>query len=93
VQQAASDMLKRTNPNISVHGFRSTFSTWVAEETDTPEDIREAALGHFNRDRVAAAYQRGDLLEKRRRLMERWGNFCISATVVQLRSAAGMTLS
>jgi integrase len=71
------------------HGFRSTFSTWVAEETDTPEDIREAALGHFNRDPVAAAYQRGDLLAKRRRLMERWGNFCIpsSATVIPLRSA------
>jgi len=70
------------------HGFRSTFSTWVAEETDTPEDIREAALGHFNRDRVAAAYQRGDLLAKRRRLMERWGNFCIPgpAEVIPLRN-------
>jgi integrase len=57
------------------HGFRSTFSTWVAEETDTPADIREAALGHFNRDRIAAAYQRGDLLAKRRELMNRWATF------------------
>ena len=60
---------------LSVHGFRSTFSTWVAEETDTPADIREAALGHFNRDRIAAAYQRGDLLAKRRELMNRWATF------------------
>jgi integrase len=75
--------------DITPHGMRSTFSTWVAEETDTPEDIREAALGHFNRDRVSAAYQRGDLLAKRRRLMDRWASYCCGCdNVVTLRTIA-----
>ena len=58
----------------------------AAEETDFPEEIREACLAHFSGTKVAAAYQRGDLLAKRRRLMDRWGQFChpTEAEVVQL---------
>jgi hypothetical protein len=72
-----------------VHGFRSSFSTWPAEETDTPDEIREASLGHFSGNRTAAAYQRGDLLARRRLLMDRSGQFCCptgATQVVQLRA-------
>jgi integrase len=71
------------------HGFRSSFSTWSAEETDFPDEIREACLAHFTGNRTAAAYQRGDLLARRRRLMDRWGQFCCPTegeVVVQLRA-------
>lgn len=60
------------------HGFRATFSTWVAECTSYPKDIREMALAHAIEDDTEASYQRGDMLEKRRPLMEDWGNFCAS---------------
>jgi integrase len=81
-------LLRRRGLAATVHGFRSSFSTWAAEETDFPEEIGEACLAHFTGNRTAAAYQRGDLLVKRRRLMERWGNFCCptGAEVVQLRA-------
>jgi integrase len=57
------------------HGFRSTFRDWAAEQTTYPEEIRKAASGHTVGDQVQAAYQRTDLLEKRRRLMNEWANF------------------
>ena len=59
---------------ITIHGFRSTFSTWVAECTGFAWDLREAALAHVVKG-VAGDYQRGDLLEKRRALMEAWASF------------------
>lgn len=59
----------------TVHGFRSTFSTWAAEETDFAKDIREMALAHTQGDATYAAYQRGDLLKKRRALMDAWSQF------------------
>jgi integrase len=61
---------------ITTHGFRSTFSDWVAECTAYPAEVREAALGHAVGDKVVAAYKRGDALEKRRRLMAKWAEFC-----------------
>ncbi len=57
------------------HGFRSTFRDWAAEQTNYPEEIRKAASGHVVGDAVKAAYQRTDLLEKRRQLMAAWANF------------------
>lgn len=57
------------------HGFRSTFRDWAAEQTSYPDEIRKAASGHTVGDSVQQAYQRTDLLEKRRRLMNDWGNF------------------
>lgn len=65
--------LKRLD--ITVHGFRSTFRDWVAELTKYPREVAEAALAHVNSDKVEAAYQRGDLLEKRRELMQDWANY------------------
>lgn len=57
------------------HGFRSTFRDWAAEQTSYPDEIRKAASGHAVGDAVKAAYQRTDLLEKRRRLMQEWAAF------------------
>jgi integrase len=76
----------------TVHGFRSTFRDWAAEATNHPRDICEAALAHALTSKVEAAYQRGDLLEKRRRLMADWAQFCgrpmIAGEVVPLRAAS-----
>ena len=57
------------------HGFRSTFRTWAAEQTNFPDEIRKVASGHAVGDAVKEAYQRTDLLEKRRELMELWADF------------------
>jgi integrase len=62
--------------NIVLHGFRSSFSDWCAEQTATPSEVREMALAHVVGDRVEAAYRRGDLFAKRRRLMESWEKWC-----------------
>lgn len=63
------------------HGFRSTFRDWSAEQTNYPDEIRKAASMHSVGDSVKAAYQRTDLLEKRRHLMEEWANFLDQAYV------------
>ena len=61
--------------NVTTHGFRSTFRDWAAERTAFPREIAEAALAHTVGG-VEGAYQRGDYLEKRRRLMDDWAAFC-----------------
>jgi integrase len=61
---------------LTVHGFRSSFRDWCAETTNYPRELAEAALAHTLPDKVERAYQRGDLLEKRRRLMNEWAKFC-----------------
>lgn len=63
------------------HGFRSTFRDWAAEQTSYPDEIRRAASGHTVGDAVKEAYQRTDLLEKRRNLMNDWSNFLDRPTV------------
>lgn len=63
---------------FTVHGFRSTFRDWAAETTGFSGDVCEAALAHTIRNRSEAAYRRGDMLEKRRRLMDAWADFCAS---------------
>jgi len=78
--------------DLTVHGFRSCFRDWAAE-TGQPDDIAEAALAHTLGNKTQAAYQRGDLLERRRRLMTAWAAFCGrvapsgGADVVPLRTA------
>jgi len=57
------------------HGFRSTFRDWAAERTTYPEEIRKVASGHTVGDAVQEAYQRTDLLDKRKRLMDDWAAF------------------
>jgi hypothetical protein len=61
---------------VTVHGFRSAFRDWAAECTTFPNEVCEAALAHVVRNKVEAAYRRGDLLNKRRELMEVWGESC-----------------
>ena len=63
------------------HGFRSTFRDWAAEQTNYPDEIRKAASGHAVGDAVKEAYQRTDLLEKRRHLMTEWADFLDQAVV------------
>lgn len=62
--------------DITAHGFRSSFRDWVAEETRYPREVAEAALAHRLADKTEAAYRRGDLFEKRRRLMNDWARYC-----------------
>jgi integrase len=64
------------------HGFRASFKTWASECTNFPREVIEAALAHVVGDKVEAAYQRGDLFEKRRALMDAWGSYCTSAEIL-----------
>ena len=65
------------------HGFRSTFRDWAAEQTAYPDEIRKAASGHAVGDYVKEAYQRTDLLDKRRNLMNEWANYIDQPTAKQ----------
>lgn len=69
--------LRRMDRNdLTAHGFRSTFRDWAAEMTAYPHEVAEMALAHAVGDKVEAAYRRGDLFEKRRRIMEDWAKYC-----------------
>lgn len=73
---AMLQVLKRLGrSDITVHGFRSTFRDWCAESTNYPADVAEMALAHTLRDKTEAAYRRGDLFEKRQRLMNDWAKY------------------
>lgn len=67
--------LRRMNMSITAHGFRSAFRDWAAETVNIPREVAEMALAHAVENRVEAAYRRGDLLAKRRELMELWSKF------------------
>ena len=70
-------VLKRMGRNdLTVHGFRSTFRDWAAEQTSYPNEVCEMALAHVVGDKTEAAYRRGDLLKKRERLMADWATYC-----------------
>jgi integrase len=60
----------------TVHGFRSTFRDWAAEQTNYPHELCEIALAHTVSNKVEAAYRRGDMMEKRRQLMADWMEYC-----------------
>jgi len=62
--------------DITIHGLRSSFRDWAAERTSFPREVAEMALAHAIPNAVEAAYRRGDLFEKRRRLMDAWAEFC-----------------
>jgi len=69
-------MRRMEREDLTVHGFRSTFRDWTAECTNYPREVAEMALAHAIGDKVEAAYRRGDLFEKRRRLMRDWARYC-----------------
>lgn len=69
--------LRRLGHEFTVHGFRSTFRDWAAEQTAYPREVCEAALAHVSgKDATEAAYFRSDLFEKRRELMASWAAYC-----------------
>jgi integrase len=65
-----------TGNGATVHGFRSSFRDWCSERTSFPREVAEMALAHAIPNAVEAAYRRGDLFEKRRRLMDSWASYC-----------------
>jgi integrase len=69
-------LLRRLNVDATSHGFRSSFRDWAAEMTNFPREAAELALAHSVGASVERAYQRGDLLGKRRKLMEEWAAYC-----------------
>jgi len=69
-------ILRDMNLEVTVHGFRSAFRDWVAEQTSYPGEVAEAALAHAVSNKVEAAYRRTDFLAKRRELMRDWGRYC-----------------
>jgi integrase len=80
--------------DITVHGFRSAFRDWAAETTGYPNHVIEMALAHAIGDKVEASYRRGDLFDKRRKLMEAWAKYCATkpadaaGSVVPMRAGA-----
>ena len=74
-------VLRRMKVDAVPHGFRSSFRDWCAERTNYPREVAEMALAHAIGDKVEAAYRRGDLFEKRRRLMKDWAAFCANPEV------------
>jgi integrase len=79
---AMSMLLRRMgHDDITVHGFRSTFRTWAGEKTSFPHDVIELCLAHQVGTKVTRAYQRSDLLEKRRPLMATWAKFASAKPV------------
>ncbi len=86
---AINKTLHSIAPDVTVHGFRSSFRMWGAETTTYPSAVLEAALAHVNPNEVEASYQRSDLFERRRELMQAWGNYCGSkGNVIQIVKTA-----
>jgi integrase len=72
---AMLQLLRGMRPGLTVHGFRSSFRDWAAENTTFPAEVVEMALAHTVQNQVEAAYRRGDLLDKRRALMQGWADY------------------
>lgn len=89
---AMAMLLRRMGVHVTVHGFRSAFRDWAAECTAYAHEVAEMALAHTIASAVERSYRRGDLFEKRRRLMADWANYCANdgaagADVVPIRAA------
>jgi integrase len=84
-------LLQRMGHSVTAHGFRASFKTWASERTNYPRELIEAALAHVIGDAAEQAYARGDMLAKRRRLMEDWAAYCDrvarAGAVVPIRGA------
>ncbi len=75
---AMTMLLRRMQIDATVHGFRSAFRDWAGECTGFAHEVCEMALAHAISNKSEAAYRRGDLFEKRRRLMDDWATYCAS---------------
>jgi integrase len=76
--------------DLTVHGFRSSFRDWAAERTNYPNEVVEMALAHSISNKVEKSYRRGDLFDKRRRLMDDWANFCNAEQIADSPKVVGM---
>ena len=76
VQTATASAVRRMKVDVTVHGFRSGFRDWAAECTGYSHEVAEMALAHTISNAVERAYRRGDLFDKRRRLMDEWAAYC-----------------
>src|SRR5262249_33319844 len=86
--------LRRMNcGHLTVHGFRSSFRDWAAERTNFPSEIAEMALAHTIGNKVEAAYRRGDLFERRRRIMADWSKFCSAQKTADKQKILGFRKS
>ena len=74
-ENSLSKLMRDLGMDAVPHGFRSSFRDWAAETSDAPHAVMEAALAHVVRDKVEAAYNRTDLFERRRMLMNRWAAY------------------
>lgn len=70
-----TQLLRRLDTGYTMHGFRSTFRDWTAEQTNYPRQVCEAALAHTIEDKTEAAYLRSDFFNKRRDLMSEWARY------------------
>jgi integrase len=88
---ALAAVLKRMGVDVTVHGFRSCFRDWAGETSSHAREVIEAALAHKLKDKAEAAYARGDLFTKRRKLMQDWADYLATppARVVELQRPAG----
>lgn len=89
---AMAMLLRRMQVEVTVHGFRSTFRDWAAEQTGFAHEVCEMALAHTIGNKAEAAYRRGDMFDKRRKLMEAWAIHCVipvttGANVTPIRKA------
>lgn len=82
-------VLRDRNAGVTVHGFRSAFRDWCAEQTTYPGEVAEAALAHAIQNKVEAAYRRTNYLEKRKGLMKDWADFCLSRNSKPKRARSG----
>jgi integrase len=73
---AMSMLMRRLGRTETVHGFRSAFRDWASEQTSFPHEVCEMALAHTIGNKAEAAYRRGVLFPKRRKLMEAWATYC-----------------
>ena len=76
---AMAMLMRRMKVDTTVHGFRSGFRDWAAECTGYAHEVAEMALAHTIENKVERAYRRGDLFDKRRRLMDDWATYCATA--------------
>ena len=74
-----SELLRWLRIAAVPHGFRSRFRDWVAEETEHPREVAEAAFAHKVRNPIEAAYRRTDLFERRRQLMDDWEAYSVNS--------------
>ena len=75
-----SKLMRDLNIDAVPHGFRSSFRDWAAERANAPPAVAEAALAHTVRNKVEAAYNRTDLFERRRKLMDQWAGYLEGGT-------------